>query len=89
MGMTTLKAHNCKTGMRVLLTNPDPGYNIGASNPAAGTDWEQIGTVTDYGSHSISVNWDNGNHNCYKSNELSLANGGICQSIWKDKFDVL
>jgi hypothetical protein len=81
--MSTLSYGDCEVGMKVMLTDPDPEYDIGSSNPKAGTIWECDGTITEHGSGSISVDWDNGSHNGYKDNELSPVNGGICLDLWE------
>jgi len=82
--MSTLSWKECKAGMRVLLTDPDPEYDIGPANPRVGTQWECIGTIDEESGGSIGVLWDNGNHNGYKDNELSPACGGICIDLWED-----
>ncbi len=80
--METVRCRDLKRGMRVLLTKPDRGYTICDTNPLVGTEWECTGTVDTHGSSSVSVDWDNGNHNSYKDNELSLVHEGRCKSIW-------
>ena len=74
-----ITSNNCKRGARVLLTNPDPNYNIGRINPVRGSGFECTGIITDCtggthsGSYSIRVKWANGFVNSYKPNELTLV----------------
>lgn len=80
--MTTLLATgDLFVGMRVILVNPSPSYEIGKSNPKVGTVWECEGTIKEslFGTY---VDWDNGTTNCYKDYELSPVCEGSCQSIW-------
>ena len=77
-------------GMRVYLTNPDPGYEIGPPNPATDSPYECVGTVNiahldddneqdDY----IEVTWENGEVNTYKNYELSeCREAGNRESFW-------
>lgn len=80
--MKTLKCKELRKGMRVLLSKPDEEYTIGKSNPLVGTEWECTGTIYTYGNTSVTVDWDNGKHNSYKDNELSLSHEERCKSIW-------
>ena len=82
--MTTISQSEAKWGMKVLLTDPDPEYSIGRANPKTGTKWECEGTISSVDSGTISVDWDNGDHNGYKGGELSPSGGGICVDLWED-----
>jgi len=73
--------------MVVVLTKPDPSYDIGRANPMQGTRYACKGVMVDAGGHSCHVDWNNGHSNSYKDNELSLAEepaSGNCQSIWNE-----
>jgi len=79
----TLLVKDCKEGMDVLLTDPDPMYDLGYSNPAVGTEAECIGTISSV-SGIIHVRWANGATNAYKDGELSAAYDGKFKSLWKE-----
>jgi hypothetical protein len=78
----TLSCKELTIGLRVILTDPDPGYNIGPYNPKIGTKWECVGTVTNSDSDEVEVRWDNGSNNIYKDFDLSAAIEGRFKSIW-------
>lgn len=82
--METMKCRDLRKGMRVILTKPDKHYEIGSENPLAGTRWEREGTVMSQSEDNARVVWDGGFSNVYKDNELSLAHGGRCKSIWDE-----
>jgi len=77
---------DCRVGMQVKLSKPDPTYVLAQSNPAVGTEWECVGTICEvdkYEKTGIIVEWENGRTNSYKAGELSLVDGiGVCLSIW-------
>lgn len=66
-------------GDRVVLTNADPDYSIGSSNPLVGTKFECAGVYKGDGM----VDWENGFSNGYKSRELTLVNES-CVDIWPE-----
>jgi hypothetical protein len=80
----TLKIAECKEGMRVKLTKPDPYYTRGKSNPSVGTEYECGGEITEVsGNVAIVVRWDNGFENSYKDDELTIEEfSGKVVSIW-------
>ncbi len=80
--MSTLRCEDCKKGMRVKLTDPDPDYSIGVNNPAVGSIHECSGVIRHVEGGSINVAWDNERQNNYKNGELSSSCEGICVSIW-------
>ena len=82
--MKLLKCSECKMGMSVKLTNPDPAYRIDESNPKVGTEYECVGTVDYSTSYTIHVQWSNGTGNSYQDNELSLVDTGIYINIWDE-----
>jgi hypothetical protein len=81
----TLLVKDCKKGMDVLLTDPDPMYDLGYSNPAVGTKTECVGTISHVSSGGIvHVKWSNGASNSYKDGELSTAHDGKFKSLWRE-----
>lgn len=86
--MVQLRMSECRIGARVWLTNPDPEYDIGRSNPAVGTDYECSGFITRMDDEGIHVRWQNSSKNVYQDLELSCASTdrdqhqGRCRSIW-------
>lgn len=84
--MALINYEDAKVGMRVILVEPDPGYDIGQTNPAAGTKYECLGYIHDLFGGEIEVQWDNGFHNIYKDGELLCITKkkpeGRCASIW-------
>lgn len=82
--MKLLKCSECKMGMSVKLTNPDPKYRIDEANPKTGTEYECDGVVMYSTSYTIQVNWDNGEQNTYKDDELSVIDTGVYINIWDE-----
>ncbi len=85
MEYKTLKTCECKVGMQVILSNPDPFYRLGMSNPAVGTSYFCKGTITSvHSGGAVDVIWENHHKNSYKNDELSLADDSFDRmvSIW-------
>lgn len=71
-------------GLEVELTNPNPLYAVGQSNPTKGGKYGCIGNisrVTD--GINIDVSWHNGTNNIYRKSELSPVDSSQeYRSIW-------
>ncbi|MGL5016393.1 MAG: hypothetical protein ACRC6V_19265 [Bacteroidales bacterium] len=65
-------------GDRVELL-PTTQWVIGTNNPAIGTEWYCLGTVTSSTSREIDVDWDNGTFNAYQHHhgDIVLVNEDI------------
>lgn len=81
-----LTSETATVGMKVMLANPRPSYNLGRNNPAEGTLYECIGEITEVMRNCIDVLWKNGTNNGYHDNTLrevtDIPEGNV-KSIWE------
>jgi len=76
-----------EVGDRVKFTNNSHRYSVCRENPLAGSEYECEGVVYKalaLGS-SVLVLWDNGEHNGYQHEDLSLSSNpyGNVESFWE------
>jgi hypothetical protein len=76
-----------RVDMRVILEKPAPNYFINDANPARGSKFFCEGSIINVyrDQDGVSVRWDNGKTNGYKSGELALIdNCGIVKDLWRN-----
>lgn len=78
-----LEKNTFKIGTMVELTHPHTSYAIGEHNPATGSKYACIGTISNISDAfgNITVKWKNGKISTYITREISLANNEY-NSIW-------
>ena len=72
-----------KKGDRVKL-KADSRYSPTKNNPKVGSKYECDGIITSINLNLsvITVDWNNGQYNTYKKEDLEVSECGCCVSLW-------